>query len=191
MPGNKYKITQENMRQRDLNEMINFGRHTGYDLSHVYNGLNLPSSCEDYIGAAIGMMAFSDVVQFGVPMAVIAQHVGGLRNAALTELGMDVERWQFRGTPEETAQYREWISDGPEQVRRRKLQDILGIAERPSYQYLFLNRNQTVSVANNIDEKFGSKKCRFSIILDAFGYADEVRKCHPGTLFTIETEKGK
>ncbi|WP_138983920.1 hypothetical protein [Sphingomonas elodea] len=185
----KFVVTQGDVTRRHYQQLDSSKTEDRMNFYDEYRKLNLASSSADYIGTAIGVMAFSDVAKFGISAATVAKYIGGLRNFALTELGVDILNWKFEGEAEEVADYRGWISDGNEAVRKRKVQELLGISERVIYRYIIIESDLSISTQNNIEERFEAGGYRISIVLDALAYANNIKKHRPGVLFSIATEE--
>lgn len=191
MQNLKYKVSFEDIRRVDVEALVDFSGHSGHEIFHTYQGVSNFKSRREDVAAVIGMMALRDVNRMGIPMGVIAQSVPSLVNAGLVELALNPENWRFIGSEEAKAWLRALITNGPEHTRREEVKKLLGIFEKRSSPFLFLDRHRVLTAGNDIGNSPVKRRQGFALVFDALGYADELRARCPGALFTIETEGGR
>lgn len=186
-----YKVTQKVIHPVDEAVLIGSKNRTDHQIFHVYQSVNTFNSRKHDVPAVIGMMALGDANQRGVAMSAIAQSVPELVNAAIVHLAMKPELWRFVGPTEATAQLQGSISDEADHVRCNAVKDLLGIFERRSSAFLFLDRHGSLTAGDEIGDRHTTGKRGFTMVFDAVGYADELSKRCPGPLFTLEAEEAK
>lgn len=136
------------------------------------------------VEVALGTLALADLFKAGHPVDIAVLNLVGLVNESLVDLGSDPLRWFVRGSSEDELQFRNWLSQATGPAYRRRIQELLGVAERPANRFLILEDGQYPVTGMSLDDLTSPAKATVLVALDAVALANKIRAFTNDPLFT-------
>lgn len=187
----EYTVSQLPLRDLDMRKIMSLDAGKRVDIYRAYHSAALFNSREVNVASGLGIPALSMVEAAHIPLSVVVPRLGNLVYEGLTYLALDNDRWRFVGSAKAEAGFRSWLSDGQVGVRARRVKELLGISERAAHRFLLMSHDLEVTVTNDVEDIFGAAQRRFTMVLDAWAFANELKARFGGTFFTAEARGAK
>lgn len=133
---------------------------------------------------ALSVLIQSMCTQLRVDPRVFGRAYSPFVNSALLHLASDPKQWTFLLNDDEEVRTQLFGENEGSGLRRRRIQELLGIQERPTGRYLLLRPGQTWSVSDHVCEKIGVGEEPALIMLDATAIANTLSRSCSGPFFT-------
>ncbi|MDB5710362.1 MAG: hypothetical protein JWL96_2432 [Sphingomonas bacterium] len=185
----KFIAKQASFRANDMRKLINFNRHSGLELYDSYKRNGIFHTHETDVAAAIGIQALDAITKAGISEGLVQGYLSEIVIDGLVSLAMKAELWQSLGAPESVARCRSWISEGSDQARKRRIQELLGVQERRSNRFLLLSGDREPTTTDDIAKLYARADEPLRTIVDALALAKRVEALGTGALFTLELEQ--
>jgi hypothetical protein len=138
------------------------------------------------LNAAIGTLALAECRKAGVAPELVVCHLTPVVNEVLTELAPEPARWRIPGGADESARFRDWMNEVEGPRLRRRVQELLGIQERPAHRFLVLQNGKPPFAADDIIEVFDRADAPVMFVVSAASLANQIRAHIPDPLFIFE-----
>lgn len=183
------KVSMINIAARAQRKIVDFSEHKGPELTQLYFNLDLFNSLDMNAAAMIGIPAIADISRLKLPLGPIMDQLPQIIYEGVVFLAMDMRNWTFNGQPEGIHKAREWMTAGPNSARRHRIEQMLGIFERPANRYLAINLLSERTSFTDIGAEFDKRRRRTTVVLDAHAFADNVQLAEPGPLFLLKVNE--
>lgn len=183
-----WKATQIGLPFSVTRKFVNFASYRGPEVTDIYKRAALFETQATDAAALIGVPAIFKYLSLGVPSGVVVRWIGQVVYYGVVFLAMDQNRWLIQGSSDDVEQGQKLIGEGPEQVRKRHIQELFGIHERPASRFLSVDAAHHISTFNDIAAHYGKARAGepLKMIIDAQALAMNVRESLSGTLFKLE-----
>lgn len=183
-----WKTYQATLKPSRYLSGADYASYKGTNLHYVFSSLNIFKDRNGDVASAIGVGVLASVSKAAVSLNVVAPYISELVHEGLIYLGTHAELWQAVECPEDISQFRNWIAEGPDHIRRYRLQTLFGIQERRANRFLLLSGEKAVSTTNDIGKAYESADAPRRLVFDALAFANQLRASTQCPLFTIVRE---
>lgn len=137
--------------------------------------------------ASIGTLALADCRKAGIAPDAVVQHIAPVVREALINLASEPPRWRVPGGLDEHTKFSDWMTQPEGPGFRRRVQELLGIQERPANRFLVLQNGKPPCVTDEIMEVFDRADAPVVFVVSAASLANQIRAHIPDPLFILES----
>lgn len=182
---NRLKLDQKIFHTNSFKRLTPQNPHFHFQLCSKYLDQKPRPGRKFDVEAAIGTVALSDASDAGINVDVVLQRVDQLVLEGLINLAIESYPWPVDGDPEIAEQIEAQISGLPDTMRRRKIEELLDVYERPAKRFLVLDAEKVAKTTNDISPFVDSATGLPFWTLDAKKLANRVREFCSDPLFNL------
>jgi len=182
--GRKAKLYQFN--PNGVSVLTKLSHHESRQLHDKYVSRRTSFGKDLDLEAGVGTLILAECKKAGIAPESVVQHITPVAYETLINLASEASRWRVPGGPDDHANLNSQMNELKGPGFRRRVQELLGIQERPAHCFLVLQNGKPPFATDNIIEVFDRADAPVMFVVSAASLANQIRAHVPDPLFVFE-----